>query len=106
MGKISVPEPDAGEGNPPSLLRLPDGRLCLIYGYRARPFGIRSRFSKDNGATWSEPFALRDDGGGRDLGYVRSVIRPDGKVVSVYYYHDAPSSIRYVAATIWDPGKD
>ena len=104
--KISTPEPDAGEGNPPSLLRLPDGRLCLIYGYRAHPFGIRSRFSKDSGVTWSNPFVLRDDGGGRDLGYVRSVIRPDGKVVSVYYFHDTPASIRYVVATIWDPGKD
>lgn len=34
---VSTPEPDAGEGNPPSLLRLSDGRLCLIYGYRAPP---------------------------------------------------------------------
>src|SRR5262249_18404938 len=31
----SVPAPDLGEGNPPSLIRLADGRLCLTYGYRA-----------------------------------------------------------------------
>ena len=104
--KVSTPEPDAGEGNPPSLLRLADGRLCLVYGYRAVPFGIRARFSKDKGKTWSAPFSLRDDGGGRDIGYVRSVILPDGKIVSVYYYHDKQNSPRYLASTIWDPGTE
>lgn len=104
--KVSTPEPDAGQGNPPCLLRLADGRLCLVYGYRAEPFGIPARFSKDKGMTWSAPFSLRDDGGGRDLGYVRSVIRPDGKIVSVYYYHDKPNSPRYIAATLWDPGTE
>jgi hypothetical protein len=97
------PEPDAGEGNPPSLLRLRDGRLCLIYGYRARPFGIRARLSADSGKSWSGPVVLRDDGGSRDLGYARSVVRSDGKVVAVYYYHDRTGPTRYLAATIWDP---
>lgn len=99
---LSTPEPDAGEGNPPSLLRLADQRLCLIYGYRAEPFGIRARLSSDAGKNWSAPIVLRDDGGSRDLGYVRSVIRPDGKVVAVYYYQDRSSPTRYLAATIWD----
>jgi hypothetical protein len=101
---LSQPEPDAGEGNPPSLLRLADGRLALIYGYRAAPFGIRARISHDRGKTWSDPIFLRDDGGGRDLGYVRSIIRPDRKIVSVYYYQDRMSPARYLAATIWEPG--
>lgn len=102
---LARPEPDAGEGNPPSLLSLSDGRLCLIYGYRAEPFGIRARFSGDLGRSWSDAIALRDDGGGRDIGYVRSVIRPDGKIVAVYYYQDRAGPTRYLAATIWDPGK-
>ena len=38
-GKVS----DTG-GNPPSLLKLDDGRLVLVYGYRKDPFGIRARF--------------------------------------------------------------
>lgn len=101
---LSTPEPDTGEGNPPSLLKLPDGRLCVVYGVRREPFGIQARFSDDAGKTWSEPFRLRDDGGGRDIGYVRSIIRPDGKIVSVYYYHDRTGPLRYLAATIWDPG--
>ena len=96
--------PDTGEGNPASLIRLRDGRVCLTYGYRAKPFGIRARLSRDDGRTWGPEFALRSDGGGRDVGYPRSVQRTDGKVVTVYYFHDTPGGDRYVAATVWDPG--
>jgi predicted neuraminidase len=99
-----TPVPDTGEGNPASLIRLADGRLCLTYGYRAAPFGIRARLSDDGGRTWGPEYLLRDDGGGRDVGYPRSVQRPDGKVVTIYYFHDTPKGERYVAATIWDPG--
>jgi predicted neuraminidase len=101
----TVPAPDLGEGNPPSLIRLKDGRLCLTYGYRATPFGIRARLSRDGGHTWEKEIILRDDGGGRDLGYPRSVQRPDGKVVTVYYFHEQPQGDRYIAATLWDPAK-
>ena len=101
---LSVPEPDTGEGNPPSLLRLGDGRLCLIYGRRAQPYGILARLSGDQGKTWSSRIVLRDDAAA-DVGYVRSIIRPDGKIVAVYYYNDRTSPDRYLAATIWDPGK-
>jgi hypothetical protein len=33
------------------------------------------------------------------------VQRADGKVVTVYYWNDNPQETRYIAATIWDPGK-
>ena len=102
---LSKPEPDTGEGNPPSLLRLPDGRLSLIYGKHDRPFGIYARLSSDNGKTWSEPLPLRQDGGGRDIGYPRSILLPDGNIVAVYYFHDRQNSERYLAATTWYPGK-
>jgi hypothetical protein len=98
-----TPASDLGEGNPPSLIRLADGRLCLTYGYRAEPFGIRARLSPDGGRTWSRDITIRGRGGGRDLGYPRSVQRPDGKVVTIYYFHDEPLSDRYIAATIWNP---
>jgi len=100
-----TPVPDTGEGNPPSMLRLRDGRVCLTYGYRAVPFGIRARLSRDGGRTWEPEMILRDDGGGRDIGYPRTVQRPDGKVVTIYYYHDTPKGDRYIAATIWDPDR-
>ncbi len=92
-----------GEGNPPSLIRLADGRLCLTYGHRAPPFGIRARLSDDGGRTWGRTIALRNDGGGRDVGYPRSVQRPDGRVVTVYYFHRAPRGDRGIEATIWSP---
>ncbi len=101
---LNEPASNLGEGNPPSLLRLQDGRLCYVYGYRAAPFKIAAKLSADGGRTWSDEIVLRDDGGGRDLGYVRSVERPDGKVVSVYYFWDPETGPeRYIAATIWDP---
>jgi hypothetical protein len=102
---LSTPEPNTGEGNPPSLLRLPGNRLCLIYGSRKQPFGIYARLSVDLGKTWGDPLALRDDAGGRDIGYVRSIVRRDGQIVAVYYYHDRTGPTRYLAATIWAPGK-
>jgi hypothetical protein len=102
---LSTPESDTGAGNPPSLSRLPDNRLCLIYGSRKQPFGIFARLSRDLGKTWGNAITLRDDGGGQDIGYVRSIVRRDGHVVAIYYYHDRTGPTRYLAATIWDPGK-
>ena len=99
----TTPAPNVGVGNPPSMIVLSDGQVCLTYGNRAAPFGIRARLSNDGGRTWQPEIVLRKDGGGRDVGYPRSVQRPDGKVVTVYYTHDAQLSDRYIAATIWDP---
>lgn len=101
---LNEPVPDTGEGNPPHLIKLRDGRLCLTYGQRAAPFSIVACLSSDAGKTWSKPIVLRADGGGRDIGYVRSVQRSDGKVVTVYYFWEkATGPERYIAATIWDP---
>lgn len=101
---LSTPEPDTGEGNPPSLVRLDDGRLALIYGVRAAPSGIRARLSGDGGKSWGLPVTLRDDGGSNDIGYVRSIVRLDGNVVSIYYYSDRSGPTRYLGATIWSAG--
>ena len=103
--KRSTPVPDTGEGNPAAMLRLSDGRICVTYGVRAEPFGIRARLSGDEGRTWGRQIILRDDGGGRDLGYPRSVQRPDGKVVTVYYFYHHHKGPRTIGATIWDPSQ-
>lgn len=92
-------------GNPPSMVQLEDGRLAITYGYRLEPHGIRARISDDEGYSWGEEIVLRTDGGGRDLGYPRTVQRTDGKLVTVYYYNDSPTTERYIGGTIWDPGK-
>ncbi len=102
----STPIDDLGEGNPPTLLKLKDGRLCLHYGVRAEPFRICAKLSDDQGKTWGKEIVLRDDGSTRDMGYTRAVQRPDGKCVVVYYFSDAKTGPwRYVAATIWDPSQ-
>ncbi len=90
--------------NPASMIRLRDGRLTITYGVRQAPFGIRARLSSDDGQTWGKEIILRSDGGCWDLGYPRTVERPDGKIVTVYYFNEAPDQERYIGATIWDPG--
>jgi hypothetical protein len=95
-----------GEGNPPMLNKLKDGRLCLTYGFRAYPYSIRARLSTDDGRTWGPQIVLRDDGRDRDIGYVRTVQRPDGRLVTIYYISDEETGPeRYIGATIWDPNK-
>jgi hypothetical protein len=101
---VCRPVPNTGKsGNPPALLQLRDGRLCLAYGNRTAPYRMCLRLSQDEGYTWSEEIVLREDGGNHDFGYPRIVQRSDGKVVIAYYYNDDPSGERYIAATIWDP---
>ena len=85
------------------MIRLADGRICLTYGVRAAPYRMCAKLSSDGGKTWSKEIVLRDDGGGRDIGYPRSVQQSDGKIVTVYYFWDKKTGPeRYIAATIWD----
>jgi BNR repeat-like domain len=102
---LNHPATRLGEGNPPALLRLRDGRLCLTYGVRTPPLlQVEARLSRDDGKTWGKPFVLKGDGATRDLGYPRTVQRPDGKIVAIYYFHDKSRVERTIQATIWDPG--
>lgn len=101
---VSRPAPDLPRGNPPSMVSLHDGRIAITYGYRSAPYQIRARVSSDNGQTWGPEIILRSNAGAWDLGYSRSVQRPDGKIVTIYYWSDAHDQERYIGATIWDPG--
>jgi len=110
LGKVADTESDnASEeernGNPPSLIRLRDGRLCITYGYREAPYGIRARLSTDNGKTWGREIHLRDDGCTWDIGYTRTFQRTDGKIVTVYYYATAERPEQHIVATIWEAPK-
>ena len=100
---VSRPAPDLPRGNPPSLVHLRDGRLAITYGYRGSPYQIRARLSADEGRTWGPEIILRSNAGAWDIGYTRSVQRPDGKIVTIYYWSDAHDQERYIGATIWDP---
>ena len=103
--QLDNPVEDAGIGNPPAMVKMQDGRICLVYGYRAEPnSSIRAKISSDNGKTWSKDYFLRDDGSGQDIGYPRVVQRPDGKIVAIYYFEDEVTGPeRYIGATIWSP---
>ena len=101
---LNRPVDNTGQGgNPPMLIQLSDGRLCLTYGYRDQPYGIRARIGSSDGEQWGDEITLRDDAGSHDLGYPRSVQRVDGSIVTVYYYNDRPGGEGYIAATIWKP---
>lgn len=94
-------------GAPAHLAELPDGRIVCTYGYRQKPWGIRARISTDLGCTWGGEYILRDDGGSWDLGYPRTAVRPDGSLVTVYYFNRRDDAIqldggvRHIAATLW-----
>lgn len=100
--------------NPPALVRMQDGRLCCAYGDR-NVGEIRARYSNDHGKTWGPELIIRDDfaappddpdtqrGLNADIGYVRLVERPDGKLVAVYYWVTEEHSQQHIAASIWQP---
>lgn len=95
-------------GAPASLLVLRDGRLLCTYGYRVPPYGVRAKISDDGGETWGREIILRDDGGSPDLGYPRTALLPDGRVIAVYYFNkandvvDCNGGVRHIAATIFE----
>jgi len=102
----STPVGDEAGTTPPALTRLHDGRLVLTYGYRKPikgPTSIRAKISEDDGATWGGELILRNGGGDEDIGYTRNALRPDGKVVTIYYWQENEKAERDIAATIWTP---
>ena len=106
--KISQPVGNEAGTTPPALTRLKNGKLVLTYGYRKPlkgPTSIRAKISVDDGKTWGEEIILRNGGGDEDIGYTRNALRPDGKMVTSYYWQEDEKEERYIAATIWDPGK-
>jgi hypothetical protein len=104
-GKVG--DTGAGNGNPPAVLRLADGRLCCAYGDRSRN-KLFARLSRDGGATWGEEVILRegyqpDAAGEVDFGYPRLFGRRDGAVACVYYWADKDRPTNHIARTTWTP---
>ena len=89
-------------GNPPALRALPDGRLVLVYGYRGGHPAIKARVSCDGGLSWEKEIILRDDARHYDLGYPRLTVRPDGKLVAIYYYTTQERPEQHIAATVFE----
>jgi len=81
-------------GSPGSLVRLPDGRLVMVYGYRLAPSGIRATVSEDEGRTWGPELIVRDDGGSWDLGYPNAWVTDDGKIGVIYYFNSKDDKVQ------------
>lgn len=105
LGRIA--ETGGGNGNPPALTRLRDGRLCCAYGDHTRKQMLAS-ISSDGGATWGAPVVVpnhfrTDKFGDADFGYPRQFQRTDGRIVTIYYRSQANAPEPCIAATIWEP---
>ncbi len=94
-------------GAPGSLVRMSDGRLVVVYGYRLPNYGIRAVVSEDEGLTWGEELIVRDDGGSWDLGYPNAWEVEPGKIGCIYYFNskDDPLQVnggkRHIARSIF-----
>lgn len=90
-------------GHPYHALKLPDGRVFVIYGYRHQPFGIRARILNADCTDMAEApeFVIRDDGGTGDLGYPWAALLPDGNVLVAYYFNIGDGT-RYIAGSVLD----
>lgn len=97
----SVPHPIGVWGLPSHLLRLRDGRILMSYGHRRKPFGNQARISADDGATWSDPLTISDDGAGGDLGYPSTVECADGSLLTVWYEKLAGSTRAVLRQAKW-----
>ena len=91
-------------GAPAHLVQLDNGAVVITYGRRVteggNSCGIRARYSRDNGVTWSEEIVLSNplNPEDSDLGYPATVVLEDGSLFTVYYQHyneDAYPSILY-----------
>lgn len=89
-GKTWTEKQIVADGFPSHLLRLRDGTLLMAYGWRKEPFGIRGKFSRDHGQSWSAEFILTQDAANWDLGYPSTVELADGTLLTVWY--EAPKN--------------
>ena len=94
-------------GNPPSMVKMRDGRICVIYGNRSLRMML-GRISEDNGLSWGKEIILRDDfttdaGGESDLGYPRLTQNAEGKLVAIYYFSDTEHPEQHIACTLFSP---
>lgn len=88
-------------GHPYHALKLKDGRVLLVYGYRHVPYGIRARLLNPDCTNISEApeLVIRDDGGSGDLGYPWAVLLPDGNILVAYYFNEKEGA-RYIGGSV------
>jgi len=92
---------------PADLIEISDGRIILTHGQRNYPMGVQALVSSDGGRTFNltDRLALAWFANNRDTGYPSSLVRKDGKILTLYYQMDdstnQPQSAKCLAL-IWD----
>lgn len=88
-------------GHPYHAIRLKDGRVFLVYGYRHEPYGVRARLLNPDCTNVAEApeLVIRDDGGNGDLGYPWAALLPDGRILVAYYFNQSDGP-RFIAGSI------
>ena len=92
---------------PADLIELPDGRIVLTHGQRNYPMGVQAVVSSDGGRSFNltDRLALAWFANNRDTGYPSSLVRKDGKILTLYYQMDDPTNQPQSAkclALIWE----
>jgi hypothetical protein len=88
-------------GAPAHLLRLKNGVLVSVYGYRNEPYGIRMMYSTDDGMSWCIGHDLYINGVSPDLGYPASVELDNGDILTVFYAKEKEPGPAVIMQTIW-----
>ena len=88
-------------GSPAHLLKLRDGTLISVYGYREPPFGVKVMVSRDGGETWDTGHDLFVSGVHPDLGYPASVELANGDILTVFYARPSVEEPAVILQTIW-----
>jgi len=88
-------------GHPFHAVRLKDGRVFLIYGYRRAPFGVRAKLLNPDCTDIVEApeIVIRDDGGNGDLGYPWAAVLPDSNILVAYYFNIG-DGVRHIAGSV------
>ena len=90
-------------GAPAHILRLKNGTLISVYGYRVEGYyGLRALLSKDNGETWDTDNIIFNDGFNWDIGYPCSVELKDGNILTVFYGTVTPDVPTVIQQIIWN----
>jgi len=105
LSKVAYTGEGNSNGNPPTLTKLMDNRLIVVYGNRSLRM-LLCRVSEDNGKTWGEEIILRDDfiindHGFSDFGYPRVLQRKDGKIIAIYYFATENRPQQHIVCSIF-----
>lgn len=85
----AVPCGIPGEGNPASLVQLPDDIILCVHGSRIDVVGMYVVASSNDGDSWdvTNRKVIRDDLANWDMSYPSTTVMPDGRIFTVYYFN-------------------